>query len=124
MPEPAWGNRDIIIGKGDHLAPCHRQASIPRLTEPLSALKNIAQRESRGPSKPLDYGRSSIRYPRIPANALCYFGVPAYLFRRLFASFLQWALTLNLRQRFHHKLRLYQVAGAIAESYHLAKQGK
>ena len=60
MPEPAWGNRDIIIGKGDHLAPCHRQASIPRLTEPLPALKNIAQRESRGPSKPLNYGSGVI----------------------------------------------------------------
>jgi len=63
-----------------------------------------------------------MRYPGVPANAPCYFGVPAYLLRRLCASFLHWALTLNLRQRFHHKLRLYQVAGAIAESYRLAKQ--
>jgi len=71
-----------------------------------------------------DYGRSSMRYPGVPANAPCYFGVPAYLLRRLCASFLHWAVTLNLRQRFHHKLRLYQVAGAIAESYRLARQGK
>ena len=71
-----------------------------------------------------NYGRSSIRYPGIPANAACYFGVPTYLFRNLFASFLQWALTLNLRRRFYHKLRLYQVVGAIAESYSFAKKDR
>lgn len=66
-----------------------------------------------------DQGRASVRMEGIPGGATLYFGIPRYYFRNFVAILVKWACCLSRKRRFYYKLRLYQVAGQIAETYTL-----
>jgi glycosyltransferase involved in cell wall biosynthesis len=67
-----------------------------------------------------DYGRAIVRESGIPSEAICYCGVPRYLFRHLVSWTLEWLVTFQPYMRFYRKLRVWQKAGEIAESYQLS----
>jgi len=68
-------------------------------------------------------GRTAIREEGWPEQAVCYFGVPRYLFRSCMENFLRWMVALNGERRFYHKLQVYMNAGEIFEAYKLARGG-
>lgn len=62
-------------------------------------------------------GRANMRARMWPPDAVCYFGVPRYLFGTVIRSSLQWAITFEEKRRFQHKLHLYRALGAIREGW-------
>lgn len=63
-----------------------------------------------------DYGRALVRTGDIPEQAICYFGVPRYLFRQYVEASAKWLCCLNPRGRFYYKLQACLARGAIVES--------
>jgi hypothetical protein len=61
-------------------------------------------------------GRSGVRVNRWPEDAICYFGVPRWMYKDLMANFVKWIISFDARHRFHHKLRTYRGLGRIAEA--------
>jgi glycosyltransferase involved in cell wall biosynthesis len=69
-------------------------------------------------------GKANMRARMWPEDAVCYFGVPRYLFGTVIRSSLQWAITFNEKRRFQHKLRLYRALGGILEGWRGAGRSK
>ena len=63
-----------------------------------------------------DYGRAVVRVEGIPKNAICYYGVPRYLFKQFLVHCVKFAISFNSTSRFYHKLSAYMVAGKIREA--------
>ena len=63
-----------------------------------------------------DYGRMLVRTADSPSTTIRYFGVPRHMFRKLVTSFWRWNTSFEPKQRFYHRLQLWQVVGEIAES--------
>ena len=66
-------------------------------------------------------GRSSVRVNRWPDDAICYFGVPRWMYRDVASNFLKWMTGFDPKRRFHHKLRTYRAIGRIAEARRLVR---
>jgi glycosyltransferase involved in cell wall biosynthesis len=66
-------------------------------------------------------GRAHIRQERWPANAVLYFGVPRYIFRRFLTNCVSWFFAFDKKRRFYYKTRLYSVLGQIAEARNLQR---
>ena len=62
-------------------------------------------------------GKANMRARMWPQDAVCYFGVPRYLFGSVFRNLLRWAVTFEEKRRFQHKLRLYRALGGICEGW-------
>ena len=62
-------------------------------------------------------GKANMRARMWPQNAVCYFGVPRYLFGTAIRSSLRWAFTFDEKCRFQHKLRVYRALGGIREGW-------
>ena len=62
-------------------------------------------------------GKANMRARMWPQNAVCYFGVPRYLFGTAIRSSLRWAFTVDEKRRFQHKLRVYRALGGICEGW-------
>jgi glucosyl-dolichyl phosphate glucuronosyltransferase len=62
-------------------------------------------------------GKANIRARMWPQDAVCYFGVPRYIFRSLFENSFRWAVTMDEKLRFHYKLHAYRAVGAIREAF-------
>ncbi len=60
-------------------------------------------------------GKILVRSGEIPKNAVCYFGVPRYLFRMMAQDIIRWFCGLSPRRRFYSKLQVYALAGMISE---------
>jgi GT2 family glycosyltransferase len=72
-----------------------------------------------------DKGRGDVRSNLVHrASALCVAGVPLYLFRRLAVWTLRWMIAIRPSHRFSCKLRVWTLAGEIAECYRQAHAGK
>lgn len=67
-------------------------------------------------------GVSGIRANGWPERAVCYFGVPRYLFRGIIQSFLRWIFSFDPNRRFHHKLHTYREAGRIVEARRISSR--
>ena len=63
-----------------------------------------------------NYGRAMTRIEQNPEGAIYYFGVPRYLFRQLLEGLANWIFCPNRKRRFYYKLKVYEIAGQIAES--------
>ena len=50
------------------------------------------------------------------------FGVPRYLFRKLAVTFMRWVTTFEAKQRFFHKLAVWELAGRIVENFALHRK--
>jgi glycosyltransferase involved in cell wall biosynthesis len=61
-------------------------------------------------------GKTEFRVSGVPQGAVCYFGVPRFLFRMISDSFFAWTFSLEPKRRFRNKLRMYHAVGMIAES--------
>jgi glycosyltransferase involved in cell wall biosynthesis len=66
-------------------------------------------------------GRARLRIEGWPKGAICYFGVPRYLFRNFLESIFRWVTTLEPRKRFFRKRLVYWYAGQIVEARRLTK---
>jgi glucosyl-dolichyl phosphate glucuronosyltransferase len=66
-------------------------------------------------------GRSMIRENGIPIGAVCYFGVPRYLFRSLAEDFIRWFVTMQSHRRFLYKLALHRTVGHIVEAFYVSR---
>jgi len=66
-------------------------------------------------------GRSGIRTFGWPSNAVCYFGIPRWLYKQLAVSFISWMFSFTSKRRFHHKVRTYKGVGRIIEARRLAR---
>jgi glycosyltransferase involved in cell wall biosynthesis len=62
-------------------------------------------------------GRANMRARMWPQDAVCYFGVPRFLFGTAIRRSLQWAITFEEGRRFQHKLRVYRALGAIRKGW-------
>ena len=74
----------------------------------------------------LDKGRAEIRQCGAPPSSRyrCY-GIPAHMLRRVAMSTLRWVLTIEARQRFAYKLKVWEKLGEISECYRQSlRQGK
>lgn len=60
-------------------------------------------------------GRSEVRRNGGYKNTVKAFGIPKYLFRKFLHHVAGWNLSLRIKKRFYHRLRLYYTAGEIAE---------
>jgi glucosyl-dolichyl phosphate glucuronosyltransferase len=69
-------------------------------------------------------GRASIRESGVPASAIRYFGVPRYLIASLSRKLLRWTFCFQPKQRFYHKLQVYETLGQIVEARKLSSVGK
>lgn len=58
--------------------------------------------------------RSHVRLEGIPAVASC-FGIPRYLLREFVENACKWFFSYEPKRRFYYKLRLFSIAGMIAE---------
>jgi glycosyltransferase involved in cell wall biosynthesis len=69
-----------------------------------------------------NYGRGLVRVRGIPDTAVCAFGIPLYLFRRLAANL--WGVTraLSVARLFQSNLEVCMTLGQIAEAYRLSRQ--
>ena len=63
-----------------------------------------------------DYGRANIREYGVASGVKRYWGIPRYLFRNVATSVMKWILALRPDVRFHHKIRVCQKIGEMAES--------
>jgi len=68
-----------------------------------------------------DYGRTSVLMGGWPEGAICYFGVPRYMFRSLLENSIKWVTALDRRARFNYKMKLYLAAGEIVAARRLSK---
>jgi hypothetical protein len=68
-------------------------------------------------------GRSGIRVNPWPYDAICYFGIPHWMYRDLAVNFVQWMISFGPKHRFHHKLRTYRGIGGITEARRLIRSG-
>jgi len=71
-----------------------------------------------------NFGKSLVLVEGWPKGAICYFGVPRYMFRALVENFFKWITTLHRRARFYYKSRCYRVAGSIATARKLSKSNR
>jgi glycosyltransferase involved in cell wall biosynthesis len=64
-----------------------------------------------------NHGRYRTRTERdeVPKNAIYYFGVPRYMFKRLFRKGLDWLFCFDPKRRTCYKLGYYELLGRIAE---------
>jgi len=64
-----------------------------------------------------NYGRFRARTGCVefPRNAVCYFGVPRFMFRILFRKYLDWVLSFDGKHRMTLKLDYYEFLGRITE---------
>jgi glycosyltransferase involved in cell wall biosynthesis len=69
-------------------------------------------------------GRHWMRELGPPRNAVCYFGVPRYLFRSLVETFIRWVFAFDPRRRFYHKLAVCRTAGEIVEARYLSAEAE
>lgn len=60
-------------------------------------------------------GRSFVRVDRVPENAVCYFGIPRYLFLPAIKYLLLWVSSLTPKRRFYFKLELCHTLGQMME---------
>lgn len=70
------------------------------------------------------YGRTSVRLASIRESAVCYFGVPRYLFRQFFESMSKWFFATDSQLRFYNKLEVCRIAGEIAETFSASKNSR
>lgn len=59
-------------------------------------------------------GKTQLSVEGIPAGTRRYFGVPRYLFPMMAQESLSWMFSFDLKDRFSHKLSVYQIAGLMA----------
>jgi glucosyl-dolichyl phosphate glucuronosyltransferase len=64
-------------------------------------------------------GRTDVLLGAIPKNAICYFGVPRYLFRMMAKRVLGWLCSINSQRRFYNKVQAYWLAGMMFECRNL-----
>jgi glucosyl-dolichyl phosphate glucuronosyltransferase len=62
-------------------------------------------------------GRANMRARMWPKGAVCYFGVPRFLFGTAIRRSFRWAVTFEEKRRFQHKLQVYRALGAILEGW-------
>jgi glycosyltransferase involved in cell wall biosynthesis len=62
-------------------------------------------------------GKANMRARMWPQEAVCYFGVPRYLFGAVIRSSFRWAITFQEKHRFKHKLLVYRALGGIREGW-------
>jgi glucosyl-dolichyl phosphate glucuronosyltransferase len=67
-----------------------------------------------------DKGRADVREFGSPSRAVCLYGIPLCLFRRLAMLTLRWMATVAPSRRFKHKIKVWLLAGQIVEFYHQA----
>jgi glycosyltransferase involved in cell wall biosynthesis len=70
-----------------------------------------------------DYGRMLVRTSDSPAAKTSYFGIPRYLLRKLMTSAWRWSTNFERKQRFYHRLQVWQTLGEIAECRYAFKEG-
>jgi glycosyltransferase involved in cell wall biosynthesis len=61
-------------------------------------------------------GRAEIRLEGWPADAVCYFGIPRYMFRTLLERCKTWLFTVGAEKRFYHKARVYCLLGQMFDA--------
>jgi glucosyl-dolichyl phosphate glucuronosyltransferase len=61
-------------------------------------------------------GRTQFRVDGVPSSAVLYFGIPRYILRAFVEGLFCWIFSVNSTERFRNKMRVYHVAGMIAES--------
>jgi GT2 family glycosyltransferase len=71
-----------------------------------------------------NWGRYLARVDGFPKDAVRYFGVPRYLFRSILSQICMWVFALDSRERFHHKLQVYEFLGEISEAHRLSTEAK
>lgn len=62
------------------------------------------------------YGRWTIRIDGVPDGAICYFGVPRYLFPIALKVFWKWMISLGSQRRSFYRLELFLTFGKMTES--------
>ncbi len=67
-----------------------------------------------------ELGRTLSYSQGLPEKAICYFGVPRYLFRELIEAFAKYIVTVDRKRRFYWQVVVCQVAGQITEMHHLS----
>jgi glycosyltransferase involved in cell wall biosynthesis len=67
-------------------------------------------------------GRTEIRVEGGPEGAVVYFGIPRYLFRTLLERCKCWLFTLEAKERFYLKARVYSLVGQMCEARALQKK--
>lgn len=67
--------------------------------------------------------RSQVRLDGVSENAVCYFGIPRYLFRDLAESLFRWMVMPGAARRFYYKLRVCILAGTMAEIWKMRRLG-
>jgi glycosyltransferase involved in cell wall biosynthesis len=71
-----------------------------------------------------DKARAEIRQGGIPKDTKWYFfGVPLYMFRRLFVWTLRWWFAFDPGKRFSCKVNVWKIAGGVKECHALSVQG-
>jgi GT2 family glycosyltransferase len=71
-----------------------------------------------------NWGRYLARVHGFPKDSIRYFGVPRYLLRSIFSYICKWAFALDSRERFQHKLQVYEFLGEISEAHRLSGEIK
>jgi glucosyl-dolichyl phosphate glucuronosyltransferase len=63
-----------------------------------------------------NYGKSLVMTSGIPKNAICYLGVPRFLFKMLLIKVWKWLIAFDPVKRFYCKVEAYEILGQISES--------
>ena len=71
-----------------------------------------------------NWGRYLARVDGFPAGSILYFGIPRYLLRSILSHVCKWAVTFDSRERFRHKLQVYESLGQISEAHRLSTETK
>ena len=116
------GRKGDVLISGEETEFCHRlvQGKEKIAYDPRAVVYHPVQEERTQKKYVQSWffhrGWAQFRVDGIAQGAVCYYGVPRYLFRKISESFFAWIFSIESKNRFRNKLRTYHIAGMIAES--------